>query len=54
MNETVTQQIDEVKKDMCEQYCRWPIAYKRDYKDSEQAFERCLKDKCGDCPLNRL
>lgn len=46
--------IEDVRGEMCDHYCRWPLAYRLNHEDSEEAFDACLKEKCEECPLNRL
>lgn len=46
--------IDEVKEKMCDEYCKWPLAYSLDYVSKEQAHEAVLRERCAECPLNRL
>lgn len=42
---TVSQVIEEVKEQMCEDYCRYP---------NELLNEEDLLDVCTVCPLNKL
>lgn len=42
----VTEIIDEVAADICNHYCK----YAAEYTD----FEDLIKERCEDCPLNRL
>lgn len=51
---TIPQQLEEIVGTMCRDYCKWPIAYRLDYSDPDQANEHMLNEKCLDCPLNRL
>ena len=51
---TIPQQLEEIVGNMCRDYCKWPIAYRLDYSDPDQANEHMLDEKCLDCPLNRL
>ena len=42
------QQIEEIKTEICDKYCRYPFEWSID-------DEETLKDKyCKDCPLTRL
>lgn len=44
----------ELREEICENYCRWPLAYRLDYEDSEEAFEAVRNERCSDCPLQRF
>lgn len=46
--------LQEVKEDMCDNYCKYPYQYQMEYEDPEEGFEEMLSDICADCPLNRL
>lgn len=50
MKETITQIIEKVVEEMCNDYCKWPDQY-------EEEMEGCELSEssiCRDCPLNRL
>lgn len=51
MNEkTIVEIIEEVKEDICGEYCKWPGIY-------EEEMEGCELSEssiCAGCPLNRL
>ena len=51
---TVSQELEEIVGEMCDNYCKWPTTYRLDYADPDQANEHMLDEKCVDCPLNRL
>ena len=40
--------IDEVKKEICDHYCKWPEQF------GDEGFKEMLEAKCSECPLNRL
>lgn len=44
---TVTDILEQVKADMCDEYCKWP-------KMLEDEPEDALLDICDRCPLGRL
>lgn len=47
---TLIEIVEQIKADMCDNYCKWPSLYKGD----ENAFDRLLDERCAHCPLNRL
>lgn len=54
MDKTVTQIIEEVKNEMCDNYCKWLEDYLSKCEDPDDAHELMLIEKCGTCPLERL
>ena len=40
-----TQEIEEIKEDICDNYCKYPV---------EVADDSVLRVICNKCPLNRL
>lgn len=51
---TVTKILDEVIKDICDKYCKFPEKYGAKYPDKEEAEEKMMCEQCDKCPLNRL
>lgn len=51
MNErSITQQLQDIVEDVCQNYCKWP-----DLWDEEaEGIELMDSDICKNCPLNRL
>ena len=45
---TVADILEEVKAEICEQYCKYPVIYKD--MDEDEFIEKI----CGECPLHRL
>lgn len=39
-----SEQLEEIKAEMCDKYCRYPFSADDDY----------LNKKCTECPMNRL
>lgn len=48
--ETVSEIIEEVKTQMCNDYCRFP----REWDEEKEGMELTESDHCQNCPLNRL
>ena len=49
-----TDEIEQIKEDMCDNFCKWPEWYLMNYEDSEEAHDAMVEDMCSECPLNRL
>lgn len=47
---TVTQIIDEVREQMCNEYCKYTAVAVQLLDESTEEMDKI----CGDCPLNRL
>lgn len=47
---SVSEIIEEVKEQICNDYCRYP----RDWNEEERGIELCESEICQNCPLNRL
>lgn len=53
---TVTDLIESIKEQVCDQLCKWPERYGvegRDVKDPER-YDQMLDEVCEHCPLDRL
>ena len=48
---TVSQQIEEAKEEMCNNYCKYPNEYKPEEHDGAELWD---SDICKNCPLTRL
>lgn len=48
--ETVSNIIEEVKTQICNDYCRYP----NEFDEEEEGCELSESEICGNCPLNRL
>ena len=48
---SITQQIEEVKEEMCDKFCRYPLMPTPAGKDEGWLLD---DSPCNDCPLNRL
>jgi hypothetical protein len=49
----IAEQLEKIKEDMCDQYCRWPLMADIMAKN-EDDIEDFLSEKCAACPLNKL
>lgn len=49
---TISEQIEKVKEEMCDKYCKYPEMTPPDGKDSDWLYED--NSPCTRCPLNRL
>lgn len=52
---TVTEIIEKVRADICDNYCKWPEKYgvTGDGSDPERE-EQLMDEKCDECPLDLL
>lgn len=51
---TITEQIENVKEQICDKYCKFPELSEQTIDDPDEAFEWLQHNHCNDCPLNRL
>ena len=47
-NKTITQQIEAIAEDFCNNYCKWPHLWK------EEDGELSESEVCQHCPIGRL
>lgn len=47
---TITAQIEEIKDDICNDYCKYPDIYD----EEKEGCDLSESDHCQNCPLNRL
>lgn len=47
---TITEQIEEIKDDICNNYCKYPDIYD----EETEGCDLSESDHCRNCPLNRL
>ena len=47
---SITEQIESVKADICNHYCKYP----NEWDEKKEGIELCDSDICENCPLNRL
>lgn len=47
---TITEQIQEVADDFCDNYCKYPDIWD----EEKEGCELSESDHCRNCPLNRL
>lgn len=48
---TVSQIIEEVKMEICDNYCRYSTIYNT---DNEDEYDEMIGKRCSNCPLDRL
>lgn len=54
MDKTVTQIMEQVKSEICDDYCKWPEEYLQIHNDPDEAQAYMLAEKCTTCPLQKL
>ena len=47
---SITEQIESVKEDICNHYCKYP----NEWDEEKEGIELCDSGICENCPLNRL
>ena len=47
---TISEQFEEIKKEMCDKYCKHPNIWN----EEAEGCELCESDVCANCPLNRI
>ena len=52
--DTITSQIEQIKAQICDDYCKWLEIFMEIEQDPDEAYERLLNEKCADCPLQKL
>lgn len=50
---TIGEIIEEVSAAICDNYCKYPAIYDT-REDSDEEYEKMIKEVCDSCPLNRL
>ena len=51
---TITQQIEDICGEICDNYCKYPQISQEKYKDPDEAYEWLMNHCCEKCPLDRL
>lgn len=54
MNKLNDDQIESIKCEICDHYCKFPEEYLEKYDDSNEANEAVMSEVCIKCPLNKL
>lgn len=50
---TVSEIIEEVKTEICDNYCKYPAIYDT-REDSSENYDEMMEKICANCPLDRL
>lgn len=51
---SISEQIEQIKTEMCDYYCKYPKEARLKFDDGEEAMEWLQKEYCDECPLGRL
>lgn len=54
MDKTITQQLEDIKEQMCDKYCRFPELSRNTASDADEAFEWLMHNCCDKCPMNEF
>lgn len=47
---TISEQLQQIAEDFCENYCKWP----NEWDEEQKGCELCESDICKNCPVGRL
>ena len=47
---TITEQLEEIKEQVCTQLCKWPNIWD----EEEEGMELADREHCKECPLNKM
>ena len=47
-------ELEKVKEEICDIYCKYPSEYLAEYNDPDDANTAMLEEVCRNCPLERL
>lgn len=50
MDKTITEQLQEIAEDFCNNYCRHPDTWD----EEKEGCELCESEICSNCPMGRL
>ena len=48
------EEIEKIKEEVCDGYCKWPDIYLARYEDPDIAHDVMLETECPDCPMCRI
>ena len=48
------EEIEKIKEEVCDGYCKWPDIYLARYEDPDRAHDVMLETECPDCPMCRI
>lgn len=51
---TISQEFEDIKQKMCDNYCRFPELSLQTIQDPNEAYEWLMHNYCENCPLQRL
>lgn len=51
---SITETLNKISEEMCNKYCKFPEQYYSQTDDVDAACEKMLKEKCENCPLNKI
>ena len=54
MSKTVTEILDEIEKEICDNYCKYPDVCRAEVKDPDAAEDLLYGRYCEKCPFNRI
>jgi len=52
--ERITKQLEKIAEEICDNYCKFPQEYNSRTDDPDKNWELLSKEKCENCPLNKM
>lgn len=54
VSKTVTEILEEIEKEICDNYCKYPDVCMMEKKDASLAYEMLDNTYCVKCPFNKI
>ena len=54
VSKTVTEILEEIEKEICDNYCKYPDVCMEEVKDPDEAEDMLYDTYCVKCPFNRI
>jgi hypothetical protein len=51
---TITEQLEALREDICDNYCKFPGEVRSKYTDIDKATEQLVLEHCDGCPFMEL
>ena len=54
MDMSITEQLESIRDNICENYCKYQEQAFSTHKDPDEALDALMKEHCNDCPFMGL